>query len=251
LGGILPKYSPTSGGALLAIVGGDGAGKSTAVDALDAWLSQEFRVTRVHMGKPAWSRTTRAVRAILKAGSLLGLYPAESTFHQTLGQKSLVSPAYPWLLREVCRARDRYWTYVRARRFAAAGGLVILDRFPHPLIGIMDGPQVDRFVGHLAERMTGDEMTTLRRIRRLARWLVRWEEHYYRPIGSPEALVVLRLDPAVAVGRKTDEDANSVRERSQAIWETDWEPTEAHVIDSSGTKADVLTELKTLVWSKL
>ena len=40
--------------------------------------------------------------------------------------------------------RDRYISYVQARRFATNGGLVICDRFPLPQIKIMDGPQVER-----------------------------------------------------------------------------------------------------------
>ena len=118
-----PKYRLESGGAMIAIVGGDGAGKSTAVDALYAWLSKNFETTRVHLGKPAWSWITIAARAILKIGNWLSLYPVASSFRETLSQKSLVSPGYPWLLREACRARDRYWTYTKARRFAANGVL--------------------------------------------------------------------------------------------------------------------------------
>ena len=146
-----PKKHLESGGARIAIVGGDGAGKSTAVDALYAWLAKDFDTIKVHMGKPAWSWTTVTIRGILKIGNLLGLYPWEP-FNETYTQKSLVSPGYPWLLREVCRARDRYWTYRRAQRFAVNGGLVILDRYPLPQIQLMDGPRTERFIGELMAR---------------------------------------------------------------------------------------------------
>jgi len=41
------------GGAIIAVVGGDGAGKSTAIDELYSWLSKDFDTIRVHLGKPA------------------------------------------------------------------------------------------------------------------------------------------------------------------------------------------------------
>jgi len=42
-----------------------------------------------------------------------------------------------------------------------------------------------------------------------------------------------------------------VRERSTEIWELNWEHTDAHMIDASQSKTDVLTELKALIWSEL
>ena len=245
------KYRLESGGAMIAIVGGDGAGKSTAVDALYAWLSKNFETTRVHLGKPAWSWTTMTIRGILKIGNLLGLYPVDTSLRETLSQKSPVSPGYPWLLREVCRARDRYVTYVKARRFAAKGGLVILDRFPLPQLQLMDGPQAERFIRELMDGPQADRFMSPRRSSRLAKVLVRLDQSYYYQIAPPELLIVLRVDPEIAVQRKVDEDASSVRERSTEIWELNWEHTDAHMIDASQSKTDVLTELKALIWSEL
>jgi thymidylate kinase len=245
------KYRLESGGVMIALIGGDGAGKSTAVDALYPWLSKKFETTRVHLGKPSWSRTTMAVRGILKIGQLLGLYPVETSFRETLHQKSLVSPGYPWLLREVCRARDRYWTYVKARRFAARGGLVILDRFSLPQIRLMDGPQADQFINQLMAGPQANQFMSPHRASRLARALVKLEESYYHKIVLPELLIILRVDPEIAVQRKTNEDAASVRERSTEIWELNWEDTDAHVIDGSKSKTEVLRALKALIWSEL
>lgn len=245
------KYRLESGGAMVAIVGGDGAGKSTAVDGLYDWLSKNFETTSVHLGKPPWTWATRTVRGVVKIGNLFGLYPAEASFRETLCQKSPVSPGYPWLLREVCRARDRYWTYVKARRFAAKGGLVILDRFPLSQIRLMDGPQADRFIGELMDGPQADQFLSPHRGSRLTKTLVNLEESYYHQIAPPELLIVLRVDPEIAVQRKTEEEATFVRERSREIWGLNWEHTEVHRIDASQSKSDVLKQLKALVWSTL
>lgn len=245
------KYRLEIGGAIIAILGGDGAGKSTAVDALYAWLSKHFEARKVHMGKPDWSWITITVRSILKLGQILGLYPLEASFDETLQQKSLVSPGYSYLIREVCRARDRYWTYVKARRLAAKGALVILDRFPLPQIQIMDGAQTEQFIRQLQERPQAKQFLSPRPDHWLARFLVKLEESYYHQIMLPELLVVLRVNPEIAVQRKTDEDALSVQERSTAIWKLSWKNTDAHVIDASKSKTEVASELKTLIWLHL
>lgn len=64
-------------------------------------------------------------------------------------------------------------------------------------------------------------------------------------------LIVLRVNPQIAVQRKTDEDATSVEKRSTEIWQLNWETTDAHIIDASKSKTEVASELKTLIWSRL
>jgi thymidylate kinase len=235
----LPKRRLAGGGIMVAIVGGDGAGKSTAVNELYTWLSQDFETIKVHMGKPAWSRTTIAIRGTLKIGKTLGLYPfMRSPIQYTLDANSFTFPGYPWLLREICAARDRYLTYARARCFASNGGLVICDRFPLPQIKLMDGPQCEL-------------LSNTYRSHWLIKFLMEIEKKYYRSIMLPDLLIVLRAEPEIAVQRKTDEDASSVRPRSTEIWETDWRQTPAHVIDANRPLAEVLSELKALVWSQM
>jgi thymidylate kinase len=245
------KYCLGIGGAMIAIVGGDGAGKSTAIDALHSWLSKNFQSTKVHMGRPAWSWMTIAIRSILKVGQIIRLYPLEASFDETIEQKSLISPGYPYLIREVCRARDRYWTYVKARRLASEGKLVILDRFPLPQIQLMDGAQAGLFIRALNHGPQAHRFLTPRPDGWLTRLLVRMEESYYSQIVSPEVLAVLKLNPAIAVQRKTTEDPVSVEKRSTEIWQIDWEKTDTYVIDASKSRQEVASELKSLIWSRL
>lgn len=242
------KYKLASGGAMVAIVGGDGSGKTTVVDGLSTWLSKYFEISKVHMGKPSWSLTTIAIRGILKLGNLLGLYPEVRTFDVTLNQKSLISPGYPWLIREVCRARDRYLTHRKARRFAANGGLVILDRFPLPQIKLMDRPLAERFLNLLRDSPQADQPLRPSQNSGLVQGLVKLEKGYYQDIVLPKLTIVLRVFPEIAVKRKVDEEPNSIRERTTEIWQLNWDNTGVNLIEASKSKEDVLAEIKAIVW---
>jgi thymidylate kinase len=234
-----PKGRFASGGAIVAIIGGDGAGKSTVIDELFHWLSPDFEIHKIHMGKPAWSLTTIFLRGLLKLGRSVGLYPFSRAPEQfTNDLNLLVFPGYPWLIREICTARDRYLTYVKARRLANNGQLVISDRYPLPQIKMMDGAQVSR-------------MTNNYHRNRFIRLMIEIENKYYAPILMPDILIVLKVDPDIAVQRKLDEDAASVRARSGEIWEIEWRQLPASIVDASQSKSKVLSELKDMIWSSL
>jgi thymidylate kinase len=228
-----------NGGLLIAVVGGDGAGKTTIVNEIYNWFSSDFKVHRFHMGKPNWSLLTYLVRGVIKIGRSFGFYPfmkAEIVYTNDINL--LVFPGYPWLIREICTARDRYLTYKKARRLATNGDLVILDRFPLPQIKFMDGPQV--------ERMTINETKN-----RFIKYLIYKEESYYKKMKLPDMIVLLLTDPEIAARRKTDEKEEEVRARSTEIWEIDWNQTPVCVINANLTKMEVLSKVKKLIWSRL
>ncbi len=234
----------TNGGALIAIVGGDGAGKSTAVAELHTWLSKNFDTVQVHLGKPPFSRSGLSfARALLRVTSRhTGSSDVSAVPRSSPGSgppaRSSRSLSYAWLIRRVWTARARYRAYVKARRFATNGGIVVCDRYPLAQIKLMDGLQPDRVPAHAQSS-------------RLGRYLLRRGQACYDQIMPPDLLIVLRVDPEIAVRRKTEEDPAAVRARCQEIWDLDWRLTPAHVVDANRPQPAVLAELKTLIWSAL
>lgn len=226
------------GGAIVGIMGGDGSGKSTALAALSDWLGPEFDVRVVHLGKPRWSATTFLVRGGLKVAShgadglqrVVRVAPAR--------RATLALATYRPLLWLLCTARDRSHAYRGARRFAGEGGLVLCDRYPHPRLRSMEAPLI------ASRTVDGPD-------NRLVRAMIGLEQRYHRSIAPPELLVVLRLDPEIAVRRKTEERPESVRARGAEVWNIDWRESRAHVVDASQPEDAVARELKALVWSAL
>ena len=234
-----------AGGALVAIVGGDGAGKTTVVDGLVRWVrSENIETHAVHLGKPPRSPLTMAVKGAMKVAAALNRAPTPSG-RALRSALSGTAPARVTMRHrarvawEVLTARDRYRAYRRARRRATNGAIVISDRYPLPEVSSMDG-------------------AVMRRASDLARWgrwgraMARLERRYYDRIAAPDVLVVLTVEPDTAVARKRGiEPEATVRPRSEEIRGIDWTGRAAAVIDTSAPKDEVLTRAKLAVWSRL
>jgi thymidylate kinase len=226
-----PPKQPVAGGAIIAIVGADGAGKSTAVEELGKRLGKTFGVVRAHLGKPPKSWTTRALRNIargrsaylLLAGRLGRPAPSRATEHAVLA---------------TALARDRYLTVRRIRRIATNGVLVLCDRFPLRELKLMDGPRVER-------------VRDPNRWRRLTDRLAARERRYYQAITPPDVLIVLLVDPEIAVVRQSTESADSIRSRWREVWSVDWDALPAHVVDAGQPREAVLSRLESLIWSEI
>jgi len=223
------------GGAVVAIVGGDGAGKSTAVAELQGWLSRSFVTTQAHLGKPPRSMISVVARGAW--GIVRWIRRAEEPAAGSGGRTEGHRPAAR-LVWDLLTARDRYRLYRRIRRLSSNGGIVICDRYPLPQVRLMDG--------------AGREPVGSGEGGRAARFLVARERRYYRQILYPDILLVLRVDPDIAVSRKLSEEGEEfVRPRSEEIWRADWSGTPAIIVDAGRPKAEVLREIRSVVWSRL
>lgn len=212
------------GGAVVALLGGDGAGKSTCADALTAWLGSELATLHLHLGRPSRSLATLVVGGALKAARTLRLSPRII--------------AHLDLLRTVATGRDRARLQTRAFRFAADGGIAICERYPLPQSWMLSGPS--EVQGHALAAQS-----------KLADALRRWERGLYERLARPDLVFVLRLDPETAVRRKPSEPADYVRERARLTEAADWTQAGAVVIDAAQPLPQVVAALKAELWKSV
>jgi thymidylate kinase len=221
------RMRPSGGGIVVALVGADGAGKSTCARELCEWLGGYVPTLHTHLGRPPRSFLTLMVGGALKA---------EQLWYRLL-HRNPPAGTHVELLRHLCTARDRYRLYCRLRQYAVAGGVVISERYPIPQERVLVGPCIPGRLGTQPSR--------------IARMMQTLESRYYTSILSPDMLFVLQLHPELAVARKVDEPGDYVRARAKVVWETDWSRTPAQVIDASRPLLNVVGDLKTRVWSVL
>jgi hypothetical protein len=226
-------------GATIAIVGGDGAGKSTAVAGTTKWLAGPLRVKQLHLGKPRPSLLTLAVKGPMYLARSAGLLESAwaSVDPRTATPEDF--PGNAWALWHLFTGRDRLRDYTKARREADTGGLVVTDRWPLRQIATMDGPR------------TTWTLRTPDRFSRLTLRIARAEQRIYDQIQPPDVLVVLRLDPEVAVARRFDEPSRYVRARNTEVYEADWSGSGAVVVDATLPPDEVLDAVRRAVWERL
>ena len=188
-------------------------------------------MARAHLGKPPKSWTTRGLRNIARGRSAYLLVA------QRLGRPA-PSRATEHAVLATALARDRFLTARRIRRIATNGGLVLCDRFPLPELKLMDGPRVER-------------VRDPNRWRRLTDRLAARERRYYRAITPPDVLIVLLVDPEIAVVRQSTESADSIRSRWREVLSVDWDALPAHVVDAGQPREAVLSRLESLIWSEI
>jgi len=221
-------------GLFVAVVGGDGSGKSSLVDAVVEEMSSLVAVHRVHLGKPPRGLLNRAVTRPLRFLRRRGAFDAT---RQPPWVEFATHPGFVFSIWHCLIARDRYRAYVRARRMSGRGHLVVSDRFPLVGISSMDGP-----------RLAG--LPDLER-RLLLRTLARREAWYYRRIRPPDLLVVLRVPPEVAAERRQEQGDGFVMRRALEVWDADWEGTGAVVLDASAPHAAVIDAGLSEIWRRM
>ena len=226
-------------GVTIAVVGGDGAGKSTAVEGTSSWLGGPLAVRRSHLGKPPPSLLTLAIKGPMYLARRGGLLPSAYASIDPRTARPEDFPGNAWALWHLFTARDRLREYRRARRFADNGGVVVSDRWPLEQISLMDGPRTT----WILRNPESFSSTTLR--------LARAEARIYDQIAPPDVLFVLRIDPEVAVARRSDEESGYVRARNAEVRSVDWSGTSATVVEATSPPEVVLDLIRQAVWERL
>jgi len=202
----------TDGGVVLALVGGEGAGKPTWGRELSDWLAPTLPTMQAEFGKPGRSLLTLIID---------GALAAEQLMRRLLGRPARSAGGLK-ILRHLCSVRDRYLLYIKVRRFALGGGIAICDSYP---IAEVDG-RSQPVTPDMSPGQSGF----------LPRLVSAMELAYRKRMLRPDVLLVLRPSPGLPAGA------------GPAV---DWGGGAAHVIEGDQQGVSVVRRIKEYIWQLL
>lgn len=236
------RMRPTTGGTTIAVIGPDGAGKTSVIAATQRVLSTRMDVQTIYMGSSQPSAPTRA----LKRGSKLAFSATRVLERHRLTARLLGSPTRRTArlllaMRRVVEGRQRGRRALEGQRAAETGSVVIFDRYPLEAVRIhdrvMDGARLD---------------TELSQPRgRLIEHLVRRERELHDRISPPDHVIALRVDPDVSLGRKPAHDPESIHAKSESITDATRTRSDFLEIDANAPFEAVVREVNERIWDWL
>ena len=215
-----------SGGSLVAIIGGDGSGKSTLIRSLSEWIDPYFFTKKMHFGKPKRRISSRTFNLFLKFFYILGMEKLKE------GDNGCFT-----MLNNVLYTRDRFYAYKKMINLSTNGAIVLSDRYNLSGLKTMDGSSFDVKGGHENSLLTS--------------FFSNIEKYYLSKIVGPELAIYLEVDVEEAVKRKTDEESHYVRIRNTEIKGSKWVKSFAVTIDANQSAECVLKESKLLLWNQI
>jgi thymidylate kinase len=239
----LGKKKLTAGGRSIAIIGADGAGKSTVIGEVSNWLSWKVDVKKLYLGSQEPSSRTQICKIIARNGNRL-----LSLQIRLFGDKRII---YHWIKRlarfldnlyHLSIAWDRYQRYQVGEKISMVGGVALFDRFPlrqiheHMPVNPMDGPRIPV----LNERGSGFNLD-----------LGKIERKIYKMILFPDIIIALDVSPEISNIRKPDHDIETITTKSEAIRNFDRDGLRVTMIDADLPLESVLLSIKSSIWENL
>jgi thymidylate kinase len=241
------QMTPVNGGMTLALVGADGAGKSTMSALLRKWLGWKLDVRTYYLGSKQPSRRSRALYMLFRM-----LRRSHSELTRRLDGRRVPARRLARLrdhvlyLYHLSIGHDRFARYQEGMKQAMTGSIVIFDRFPLESIRtsarfrLLDGPQIS---------LDEDESGVI------ARKLADAEQRLYQAMRPPDVLLVLDVSPEVSLLRKPDHQEAAVEAKAQAINEligmADLQDRGVNVIHFNADlpRETVLAQIQSRIWA--
>lgn len=183
-------------GAVIAFVGSEATGKSTLLAATGRRVAG-VPVERIHAGKPPSTALTVLPNLLLPL--LRAVVPGQRSTHvdaryvERGHDDGLRLPPVLFAMRAVMLAHERRALLRRAHAAAAAGTVVLCDRYPSSAVGAPDSPQLARW----SKATHGHPFLS---------WLVRTETRLYAEIPHADVVLHLWAPLDVTLRRNRDRD---------------------------------------------
>ncbi len=240
------KKTPIQGGAIIAFVGIDGAGKSSVLKDIKKWLSDKVELKTWYMGTGD-GKTTAYVSALKNAGKAarggkkgkrerdkerIYFLKAPVKYIKKILKLSLIGDVQ----------RNNRKKLLIMNRLRMNGGISICDRFPQiETVGQNDGLKAIVY-----KDVLGDNPIT--------RHFIRKEEKCLSVVKSikPDLIIRLTVDPKTGLSRKGDEinEANIAahKRKMEELMSVSYQGVRIENIDTSMSYEDELLVIKKLIW---
>lgn len=232
-----------TGGLIVAIVGPKATGKSTLGVELAKRLSTHLDVRRVHAGKPPATALSFGPRLMIPLAR--ALFPRERpSEYEKPEKRSEAHYSVLYVLRMTLLAYDRRALIRRCWRAAAAGAIVVTDRYPSGTVGAIDSGCFD----DAAIAACGSPPK---------RWLMRCERALCAGLPQPDLVVRLVVAKATAVRRDAERtkdggpDADAVLRRWEIETYADFSPTPVVTINTDRPLEETAANVTRSVWAGL
>lgn len=230
-----------TGGKTIALLGADGAGKSTMLKELDQWLGKYLDVDVLYTGSGDGNKSyalslfdylNGLKNKYLHKEEIINIAPKEDVSSKKGTVKNRIKNIRAWLI-----ARHRLTTITQGILSSNNGKIVLYDRYPQPFNrDYSDGPKVIDDGGSLSTKM------------------YQWEQSLYEKMFErfPDRCFILMVDPKVSVDRK-GEDSEQVISNKNAVLEQliQMKRSQVDVVDANQPYEKVLLKLKELTWRNL
>jgi len=237
----LRRKSSAAGGLTVTLIGPDGAGKSTVIDEIVQWLGWRLSLRVSYLGTARPSTSTAAFQTVSRLARRLahGLQSGPGPASRTLSGLTNVAAA----LRYLAEARDRERRAREGRRLASNGALVLFDRYPLPWVRLATRPVDGPRIAELGVPAQGGLLAAMRRR----------EEAIYRRIPPPDLVILLTIDPTVALARKESANPDGIAAKAGAVLEAARSASGDGVVavDASQPLDEVVRAVEAEIWRRL
>jgi thymidylate kinase len=231
-------------GFILALVGSDGAGKSSISKELTEWLTYKLDVHALYLGsgdgqKGLSERVKKGLHKYIRLLKRTGVIASIPRTNQVkVGGKPVAAERN--FVRKTYALFDLLllWRKLRLLRSASAlvsqGSVFIADRYPQSqFIEINDGPMLQN--GQSFRWAASRELSAFGKCSEL----------------GPQFLLKLKVSPETALLRKPDHDFRTLKLKAEIIDDLVFANVRTTVVDAEQPFKEVLLECKKLVWAML
>lgn len=220
-------------GLMIAVIGCDGAGKTTVIRELTQWLTWKIDAERIYLGS---GRGLNKILFTIKDFIRRGFARKESSMGQQ--QNPFLQESVLKMIWRAYVAHRLYRLILQARKECLKGRIILTDRYPqNTFCGIYDGPH-----------LKGKKGKTI-----IHQALINYENKKYERFGDlpPDIVIKLVVPAEIALQRKCDLNEDMVRKKAGITRQLSYPGARIIDIDASQPLDEVIRTAKVKVWELL